>query len=128
MLPDDVLLSHAAIGMLHSSGDNAFVARIDGDPVAAVGVSRLAPWLGSAWAFGTDRTRRIIPALTRWGVAEWKHRLIADGFRRVEVRTIVDHDLSHRWLESLGFVREGLCRGYGRNGEDFAQYAYVRDS
>lgn len=120
------MLSHAAAGMLHASGDHAFVARIGDDPVAAIGVSRLAPWLGSAWAFGTDRTRRVIPALTRWGVAEWKNRLIADGFRRVEVRTIIDHDISHRWLESIGFEREGLCRGYGSNGEDFAQYAYVR--
>lgn len=126
MLPEGTALSHAAVAMLYGSGEHAFVAYLKGEPVAAVGVSRLSPWLGSAWAFGTDRTRRVIPALTRWVVTEWKPRMIADGFTRVEVRTIIDHDLSHRWLESLGFEREGLCRGYGRNSEDFVQYAYVR--
>lgn len=126
-LVGDASMTDAAGAMLRGSPDHAFVAYLDAEPVAAVGVMRHAAHLGSAWAFGTDRTRRVIPALTRWGIAEWKPRMIADGYRRVEVRTIIDHDLSHRWLEKLGFARECLCRGYGRDGETFAQFAYVRD-
>lgn len=120
-------MTEAVYGLLCGSDGHAFIAYADADePVAVIGVVRLSPWYGSAWAFGTAKTRRVIPALTRWGVETWKPRLIADGYRRVEVRTIADHDLSHRWLERLGFVREGVCSGYGRDGQDFVQYAYVR--
>lgn len=127
LIGDEASLSQAAGAMLQGSPDHAFVATLRGEPVAAVGVMRHAAHLGSAWAFGTDKTKRVIPALTRWGVEHWKPRMLDEGFSRVEVRTIIDHDLSHQWLERLGFKRECIVRGYGLRGEAFVQFSFVRE-
>ncbi|MGH6883264.1 MAG: hypothetical protein ACREFM_20245, partial [Hypericibacter sp.] len=43
-----------------------------------------------------------------------------------EVRSAIDHDLSHRWLEHLGFRCEGIARDYGSEGLDFVTYAATR--
>ncbi|MGO4339865.1 hypothetical protein AB4037_33770 [Labrys sp. KB_33_2] len=117
--------SDTAIGtmLFHSSTDLAWTAWIDGDPVAAFGVTRLFPGLGSGWAYGTRRMRRAVPAVTRFARSSVRPLLIAEGFRRIEVRTAIDHDLSHRWLEGLGFRREGIALDYGRGGLDFVTYA-----
>jgi hypothetical protein len=78
-------------------------------------------WIG--WAFGTSRMIRTIPAVTRHCLAQ-QEALIEMGVRRVEVRTLVDHDISHAWLRQLGCVYECTLPDYGRNGETFEQWAW----
>lgn len=111
-----------ATALFMASPGLCWVARIGLDPVAAYGIAALMPGVGSGWAYGTKRMRRAVPAMTEYGRRRIAPLLIAEGFRRVEVRTAIDHDLSHRWLESLGFVREGIAVDYG-DGLDFVTYA-----
>ncbi len=101
---------------------------LDGQPIAAYGFSYAAPfdpdhW--QAWAFGTDRFKRAVPLMTRHLLSI--RDLVEARCRRCQVITHVDHDLSHRWLRSLGADREGLLRSYGRNGEDFEVYSWIRE-
>ncbi|WP_448950607.1 hypothetical protein [Labrys neptuniae] len=114
--------------LFNASPDLAWTAWIEDDAVAAFGISRLFAGLGSGWAYGTRRMRRAIPALTRFARRSVRPLLLAEGFRRIEVRTAIDHDLSHRWLEALGFTREGVAVAYGSGGLDFATYAATRQS
>lgn len=114
--------------LFNASPDLAWTAWIGDDAVAAFGISRLFQGLGSGWAYGTRRMRRAIPAITRFARRSVRPLLLAEGFRRIEVRTAIDHDLSHRWLEALGFDREGVAVAYGRGGLDFATYAATRQS
>lgn len=117
--------AQVAAWSLHNSGEDCFIAYLDGEPVAAIGVTPIFEGLGSGWAFGTNRMRRVVPALTRFTVKQWIPQL-KTRYRRVEVRSIADHDLSHRWLTGMGYEFEGVAKGYGRNGEDFNTYAFVR--
>lgn len=97
-----------------------------GQPIAAYGLSHASPfdpehW--QAWAYGTDRFKRAVPLMTRH--FDSIRDVIRASCRRLQVITHTEHDLSHRWLERLGAEREGVLRAYGRNGEDFAVYAWV---
>ncbi len=104
----------------------AWVASKDGQPVCAFGVARLYPGLGSGWAYGTRRMRAVMPAITRFALRTIRPQLIREGFRRIEVRTAIDHVDSHRWLAHLGFELEGTARDYGSDGLDFLTYAATK--
>lgn len=104
----------------------ALVAYIGDEPVTAFGASEITDGVVAGWAFGTDRMVRTIPVVTRYCLSHVKPALIEAGYRRLEVRTAVDHDVSHKWLKRLGFRPEGVCWGYGR-GLDFVMYAATAD-
>lgn len=46
--------------------------------------------------------------------------------RRICTDVAVGDPRAIRWIESLGFEREGLQKSYGPNGEDYFLYAMVR--
>lgn len=116
-----------ACWLLAASQGMAWCASIDGQPVTIFGCTPIFSHVASGWAYGTDRLKRTIPAVTKFAVTEVVPELQSRGFHRLEVRTYVGHDLSHRWLEGMGFEREGVSRAYGRRGEDFAVYAATRN-
>lgn len=107
----------------------AAVALLDGEPVAAFGAAGtpLQPQLRVAWAFGTKRFKRCVPAISG-EVNAWKPALMAEGVRRIEARTLVGHDLAGHWMTYLGAEREGVMRQYGTNGEDFELWAWTAET
>lgn len=117
-----------ACDLVHRSEGLAFCAFIKDQPVACYGVTPLFSHLWSAWAFGTSKLRRAIPEITRHALEVTKPALIERGVTRLQVHTLADHDLSHSWLASMGARYEAPAFGYGRHGEDFKVYAWVRKS
>jgi hypothetical protein len=79
----------------------------------------------TAWAFGTGRLKRAVPSITRFCREEWPKQLIPIGVTRVEIRSLADHDLAHRWLQAIGCRREALMTNYGVHGEDFELWAFI---
>ena len=120
--------SDTAIGymLFASSPGLAWCGWLDDQPVAAFGISRLYAGLGGGWAYMAPRGVRLVPAITRFALRQVKRQVLAEGFRRIEVRTAIDHDISHRWLERMGFAREGIAVDYGAGGLDFATYAVTK--
>lgn len=110
--------------LLHNSGGLAFCAYLHGHPVAVFGVSRLFDHVGGGWAYGTKNMRRAVPAITRHCLDHIAPEMVHRGYRRLEVRTSVDHDLSHKWLAGMGAVRESAPYEFGRNGEMFVTYGW----
>lgn len=111
---------------LWSGSSDAWCAWSDGSPQVAWGFSPGFPGLLSGWAIMTERGVRLMPAVTRFMLRTIRPALLAGETRRIEVRTAIDHDVSHRWLEALGFVREGIARDYGSGGLDYVIYAATR--
>lgn len=121
-------LAQAAV-FCHAMSDQwSAVVLLRGEPVAAFGAagSPLQPHMRSAWAFGTDRFKRVVPAITR-EVEAWKPQLVAAGVHRVEARSLVGHDIAGLWLAGLGCRQEAVLRRAGRNGEDFLLFAWVAE-
>lgn len=101
----------------------SWIAELDGQPVCAFGFQpfTVPVWIG--WAFGTRRMIRAVPAMTAHCLAQ-EARMIEAGVRRVEVRTITDHDLSKRWLAHLGCRKCCDLPDHGRKGEAFELWAW----
>jgi hypothetical protein len=51
--------------------------------------------------------------------------LIAD-FKRIEAFVDANFAEGHRWIQMLGFVREGYMRSFSPNGNDAVLYARIR--
>jgi hypothetical protein len=119
-------MSGSAIAHLLFEGmlvDWSWVATYKGQPTTCFGVTphNVATWSG--FAFGTNDMVRTIPAVSAF-ILGLEDRLIAAGVRRVEVRTIDTHDISHQWLRKLGCWFEAEMHHYGRNGETFELWAW----
>ncbi len=127
--PYDMTITQAALWCFDTAmEDTRFVAYDKADtPAAVFGFSPSNnPTLWSAWAFGTNRMRRVIPEITDFGFGPWLQRFIEKyNPRRMEIRAREDHDLAHRWLVGMGAKRECLLPRYGRAGEVFVLYSWT---
>jgi hypothetical protein len=118
----------AALIAFETSKGWCWTVKIAGQPVAAFGAaetSQLTPHIRTAWAFGTRRFRRTVPAISRFARAEWPDRLAGEGVRRLEARSLAGHDIAHRWLAALGARLEGRLERYGTGGEDFMLWSWT---
>ena len=114
-------------GLSCANTEHAYCAWVQGSPVAAFGFSPASHTgtVYSAWAFGTRRMARAVPAISRFGARVVAPRLVAQGVQRVEVRSIEGHDAAHRWLARLGARREARLRAWGRSGEAFFLWSWT---
>ncbi len=96
------------------------------DPIAIIGARLMWPGVASIIMVATDRWSEIAFAATRWVKRVAIPVYIARNCHRGQCEAWVGNLVSCAWLENLGFVVEGRLRGYGKNGEDFIQYAWTR--
>lgn len=109
-------------------GSFAHVAWSGNRPVAAIGAIEAWPTVWSVWMFGTDEFPKVGLGLTRFVRNTMIPAIISKGARRGECKSIEGHDEAHRWLESLGAVREGApLQNYGKQGETFHTYVWNPD-
>ncbi len=104
--------------------DWAWCASFDGQPACAFGFQPFNVAVSIGWCFGTRHMVRTIPAVSRHCLAR-EPDLLALGVRRVEVRSLVGHDIAHAWLTRLGCRRETLLPEFGRDGETFTLWAWT---
>lgn len=110
----------------YAKAPEAIVARDNAhQPIAIGALIEQRPNVATLLFFATDRfpeiavpltrfiRRRLFPAHQRAGV----HRIECAAADREDVR---------RWLEALGLSHEAEMRGYGKAGETFHQYAWVK--
>lgn len=122
--PDDAPLDAVAATCVRPA--EAFVAYLRGAPVMAFGFTpqTLAGNVISAWAFGTAKATRVIPAITRFVRDELAPFWIEAGVTRMEARSILGHSTAHRWMEATGAVRECDLPLWGKGGETFVLFAW----
>ena len=77
--------------------------------------------------FATDSFQNVGSFLTKRIIRDIIPALDNGGAHRVECQSIVGYDQVHAWLEFLGLREECLLKGFGKNGEDFKTFSWVRD-
>lgn len=98
---------------------------MDGDHVIAIsGVNIMWPGCGEAWVLLSKDFKdhgfwihRKVSALFNWIIMEY-------NLERVQAVVLYNHAAAIKWVERLGFMREGLMQKYYR-GQDFWRYARV---
>jgi hypothetical protein len=96
-------------------------------PCAVGGAGELWPGTFTMFMFATDDFPRIGLMATRFAKRTVIPTLFRDcNARRLQAHSHQNHGVAHKWLETLGFQREAVCSGYGRDGADFYQYALRR--
>ena len=96
--------------------------------VGAGGIIRHYPGLGEGWA--------IAGPLVRAGHTTFFHRTIKKaminlaptlGVRRLQILVRAQFEVSHDWVQRLGFTREATLVRYGIKGEDMVMYVRFFD-
>jgi hypothetical protein len=89
----------------------------------------------SAWAVGTDDSRRVIPAVSRCFIDELIPDRLDEGFNSMEARAMVTNEPAMHWLLSMGGEQLGKPFLFGKGGEMFtlfrwtvASYRTIRES
>lgn len=99
----------------------------DGDtPVAVGAMVEGRPNVITIMFFATEMFPRIAIPLARF----CKQRLFPHyrnlGAHRIECIAISNEPKKHRWIELLGMKHEGEFAGFGKHGESFTQFAWVK--
>jgi hypothetical protein len=98
----------------------------DGTPVGAGGCIWIRPNVASMLFFATDNFDKIVVSLTRHS-----HKNIFAPAKalahRIECFSLASYTQMQQWVELFGLRPEATLRQYGKNGEDFIVYAWLKD-
>ncbi len=106
---------------------SAICASLDGEAVAVGAIVMARPNVGSLCFFATDDFNRVAAGLTKWIRRDLFPRYQQAGVHRIECISIDGYEQTHRWIELLGLKREAVLKGFGKSGETFHQFAWVRE-
>ena len=76
--------------------------------------------------FATDNFQKIHLSLTKLIINSIIPVLDNANAHRVEAQSIDGYEVVHNWLKFLGLKEESVLKGYGRNKEDFINFAWIR--
>lgn len=97
--------------------------------IGGIAVFTYMPLRKGVWNMGlvaTDKFNKIHLSLTKLIIKSIIPTLDKAGAHRVEAQSIAGYSSVHNWLKFLGLEQESVIKGYGKNGEDFVNFAYVR--
>jgi len=100
----------------------------DGDAIAVGAAFETRPNVVTVLFFATDKLPQVGLSVTRFIKKNLLPKLKEAGVHRIECVSIENYDAAHRWIMSFGLTPETEpLRGYGKNGERFIQFSWVRD-
>jgi RimJ/RimL family protein N-acetyltransferase len=108
-------------GMALKEAGDCFTVTVDGIPIGCIGVVNFWEKRRHAWAYlSQDAGKHLVP-LTR-AIRRW---LKYHGEGRLETAVDCRFDAAIRWVEMMGFEREGKMRQWSPTGDDFWLYARI---
>ena len=115
------------LGILYGMRDDVQVAGDKDGPIAVIGQIMLWPNVISLLFFATPRFPGIVVPVTRL-YRKMFDRMEAVGVHRIQAVSLAGYTQTHKFLGLFGLEREGPpMKAYGKNGEDFVQFARVCD-
>lgn len=99
----------------------------EGKVIVCLGVQILWGRVGECWAVFSPEARKHPKAITETTI-KYLTRIVADfKLERLQAYARTDLKSAWKWLEILGFEREGCLRKLGRDGSDQYIYGMTRD-
>lgn len=103
--------------------DRSFTLIDNGHLIVAGGIFEIWPGMGEAWLIPSDKIDnyklKMIKTLRRH-----MDKIIAeDNLVRLQASVREDFPVAHRFIEFMGFKREGLMTNYGPDGANHILYA-----
>lgn len=98
-----------------------------GRPAAILGAFPEHPGVWSMYGFGTDDWIKIWRAVTRTALRDLMPDIRARGAHRIHSLTLSDHKDTHRWIGLLGATHETPMPAYGKEGQDYTMFAWVKE-
>lgn len=98
--------------------------------VGAIAAFTYMPMRNGVWSIGliaTDNFKLIHLSLTKLIIKSIIPALDNAGAHRVEAQSIAGYTTVHNWLKFLGLKEESVLKNFGKNGEDFLNFAYASD-
>lgn len=113
------------LARIYGPRSDVIVAGLPDEPIAIGALVEARPRVLTLMFFATDRLPQIALPLTRFIRNNLFPKVQAAGTHRIECVSIAGHREAHRWIQVLGLDQEAVCRGYGKDGETFHQFAWV---
>lgn len=125
---DDDAIESIASALEKEKLGPGFTALLDGRPIGAAGISLMWKGVALAWTMLSEElmthhaiwaTRNIRRCLRDW--------IIGFNLHRVEAVVLADNVKNQRWIEMLGFSREGgVAKSYTHDKRDVFRYEFIR--
>lgn len=103
--------------------DRAFTLIDNGHLVVAGGIRQIWDGLGEAWMIPSDRIPKYKIKMIKTLRSHIDLITEEDGLRRLQATVRDDFDIAKKFIEFLGFKREGLMKNYGPDGTDHIMYS-----
>jgi hypothetical protein len=126
-MTDRRTLSHVLLDRYERHPD-VIVAWNDQEPVAVGAMLETRPKVATLMFFATDKFETIAAPLTRFIRQRLFARCKNVGVHRIECLSIEGYPEAHRWIKALGLSQEAVMHGFGREGETFYQFAWVKEN
>jgi hypothetical protein len=97
-------------------------------PIVCLSYLPVRPGVWSLGMFATDEIKKVGLFLTKRIIRDIIPTLDRANAHRVEAYSIDGYEEIHNWLRFLGLKEECTLKKYGKNGEDFKVFSYVRQS
>ena len=112
-------------GEMWENGGPSYTLVIDGQIVCCAGVVLMEWGRGEAWTLVSSLFYKY--PKTSFKAIKTKLDEIAKekNLRRVQSLINSNSEWGERWMEHLGFRKEGMLRAYGPNGEDFIMFSRI---
>lgn len=116
---DYLLYNYANFGI-------AYTGIVDDKIIGSGGVLKLWDGVGEAWVFSSiyfeENKRQVYTQVKKF------LQLIIDNadYHRIQASIKCDYDVAVRFIEKLGFEREGLMKKYGMDKSDYYRYSRVK--
>lgn len=101
----------------------AFSLMHNNEIVAIGGICEIWPGVGDSFSIMSESAMRYPKSLFAAFAANLKVGLKIGGFRRVQASVLVGFDAGVRFIEKLGYEREGIMKAWGPDGSDYFLYA-----
>ena len=122
-------MDDAASAFFTSDGVKFALVNDDDIAVCVGGWDHVIPGVWQSWMVGTDDYwQKYWRSITKYTLRVMEG-LFNDGARRLQTGALASRTRACEWYtRGLKMKPEGICRGFGLNGEDMATFARVKEN